>query len=348
MIKKVIYIIAGTIITLFALFLGVSAILEHKPAPQEEAIHYPALKPLAENNIPNSLKIMTWNIGYAGLGENMTFFMDGGKDVRDSRERTLENLHHIIETIRTENPDIVLLQEVDINSKRTYHINQAQILQQEFPQYHIYFAPNLKSWFIPTPIKEPIGETHSGVAIMTRHKADSAIRHQYPSKFPWPVSMFNLKRCLLTAHFTLPGGRELLVGNTHCSAFDDGSMRKQETEFLYTLLKSRNGSSFIIGGDWNQYPEGYTPSDKELNDKNFVVQPLPSDSLKKIGRFIYDPSLHTARYNDKPYHPEHSTRTLIDYFFHSDDITAQEVRTLDLEFRHSDHHPVVTTVSLQK
>ena len=93
---KIIYIILALLAGAFLAFLIISAILEHKPAPQEEAIHYPALKPLAENNIPDSLKIMTWNIGYAGLGENMTFFMDGGKDVRDSRERTLENLHHII------------------------------------------------------------------------------------------------------------------------------------------------------------------------------------------------------------------------------------------------------------
>lgn len=346
--KKVAYIIISIIIGLFLLFLAISAILEHRPAPIENAIHYPALKPSAENKIPDSLKIMTWNIGYAGLGDNMTFFMDGGKDVRDTKERTLENLSNIIRTIRTENPDIVLLQEVDINSHRTYNTNQAQILQQEFPQYHIYFATNLKSWFIPTPIREPIGQTHSGVAIMTRFKADSALRHQYPSKFPWPVSMFNLKRCLLTAHFTIKNGNELIIGNTHCSAFDDGSMRRQEADHLYTLLNSNGESTYIVGGDWNQYPEGYLPSDKELKDRNFIVQPLPAESLNKIGRFKYDPSHHTARYNDKPYHPENSTRTLIDYFFYSNDITVEKINTLPLEFKYSDHNPVITVISLQK
>lgn len=39
------------------------------------------------------------NIGYAGLGDNMDFFYDGGRRVRDSRERTARNLKEIVETI---------------------------------------------------------------------------------------------------------------------------------------------------------------------------------------------------------------------------------------------------------
>lgn len=346
--KKVMYIVLGSVLGVIVLFLAVSAILEHKPAPLEEAIHYPPLTASSDVAIPKSLKIMTWNIGYAGLGDNMTFFMDGGKDIRDTKERTLHNLENIIATIRTQNPDIILLQEVDVNSHRTYHINEVQALQEAFPEYHIYFASNLKSWFIPSPIKEPIGETHGGVAIMSRFAADSAIRHQYPSRFPWPVSMFNLKRCLLATHFTLPSGEELIVGNTHCSAFDDGSMRKQETEYIYQFLNTKKWCSFIVGGDWNQYPKGYTPSDKELQDKNFLVQQLPSENLEKIGKFSYDPTTYTARYNDKPYHNDSSTRTLIDYFFHSESIVIGGLETLPLEFKHSDHNPVIATISLQK
>lgn len=346
--KKVIYLVLSLLAGAFLAFLIISAILEYRPAPQERAIHYPALRPSAEKNIPDSLKIMTWNIGYAGLGDNMSFFMDGGKDVRDTKERTEDNLRNIIETIRTQNPDILLLQEVDINSHRTYHTNEVQRLQEEFPEYHIYFAPNLKSWFIPTPVKEPIGEAHSGVVIMTRFEADSAIRHQYPARHPWPARMFHLKKCLLETDFTLPDGRKLIVGNTHCSAYDDGTMRIQEIRHINHLLNAQKGCSFIIGGDWNQYPKGYTPSDKELNDKNFIVQPLPSDELEKIGKFTYAPSLHTARYIDKPYDKESSTKTLIDYFFHSEDISIDEINTQDLEFRYSDHNPVTATISFQK
>lgn len=346
--KKLIYIIVVSILALITLFFTISALLEHKPEPLEEAIYYPALEPQPESTLPDTLKFMTWNIGYAGLGDNMTFFMDGGKDIRDTKERTEENLHQIIEAIKVEKPDIVLLQEVDINSHRTYNINQAQILQEEFPQYHIYFAANLKSWFIPIPIKEPIGKTHSGVAIMTRFPADSAIRHQYPSKFPWPERMFNLKRCLLEAHFTLSDGQEFIVGNTHCSAFDDGSMRREEAEYLYRLLKSEKGGRYIVGGDWNMYPKGYKPSEKELNDKNFVVQQLPSDSLETIGVFSYNINRYTARYNDKPYDKETSTKTLIDFFFHSENISIDNLNTLEMEFKSSDHNPVVATISLQK
>ena len=125
-------------------------------------------------------------------------------------------------------------------------------------------------------------------------------------------------------------------------------MRIQEIRHINHLLNTQKGGSFIIGGDWNQYPKGYTPSDKELNDKNFIVQPLPYEVLEKIGKFTYDPTLHTARYIDKPYDKESSTRTLIDYFFHSEDICIDNISTLNLEFRDSDHNPVTATISLQK
>jgi hypothetical protein len=41
--KKVIYIVLGTILGAIAIFLIASAVLEHRPAPLEEAIHYPPL-----------------------------------------------------------------------------------------------------------------------------------------------------------------------------------------------------------------------------------------------------------------------------------------------------------------
>ena len=58
----------------------------------------------------DSVRVMTWNTGYAALGENADFFMDGGKSVSSSDKETVqENLEAISEQIEESDPDIVFM-----------------------------------------------------------------------------------------------------------------------------------------------------------------------------------------------------------------------------------------------
>ena len=45
------------------------------------------LKKLSDGD---SVRVMTWNTGYAALGENADFFMDGGKSVSSSDKETVQ------------------------------------------------------------------------------------------------------------------------------------------------------------------------------------------------------------------------------------------------------------------
>ena len=112
-----------------ALFIAVSWAVEYRPGERETTICCPEgeIVPL-----PDTLTILSWNIGYAGLGDNMDFFYDGGRRVRDSRERTARNLKEIVETISRVNPDIALLQEVDLDSRRSYRIREVDTLRAAF------------------------------------------------------------------------------------------------------------------------------------------------------------------------------------------------------------------------
>ena len=57
--------------------------------------------------------IMTWNMGYAGLGENADFFMDGGEHVRSCTESQVnDNIDAVVAQIQKEDADVVFLQEV--------------------------------------------------------------------------------------------------------------------------------------------------------------------------------------------------------------------------------------------
>ncbi len=350
-------VLAGIIITALVLFILIGVITDYRPKQIEPALELYAPDRPAEvrqqdssakddkRTLPDSLRILNWNIGYGGLGDNMDFFYDGGTKVRDTKERTEENLAAIIAAIREQNADIILLQEVDIDSKRSYHINQAAMLHKALPEYYIYFAYNYRSFFVPKPLKEPIGKVGSGLVIISKYRPDSVIRHQYPSRFAFPVSMFNLKRCMMTAHFSLPDGRTLVIGNTHNTAYDTGNMRSLESNYSAQLLKQYMSSGFdvIIGGDWNQYPAAYTPSAEEDDNEHFSTVRLEEEKFTPYGRIEFAHGKKTLRHLDRIYDRK-SVLTVTDYFFLSHNLKSSTATMLPLNFRNSDHNPVAITI----
>ncbi len=335
------YILAAAVAA-FLIFLLTAVITDYRPAEREVLQDRSGLSSGTMELLPDSISILCWNIGYGGLGDDMDFFYDGGTQVRSSRERTMANIDGIISEIQRHDADIILLQEVDECSRRTYRINEVEMLRRAFPDYHIYLGYNYKSFFVPIPLKAPMGKVASGVVMMSRIAPEEVLRWQYPSRFPWPVSMFNLKRCLLTATFRLADGSSLVIGNTHNTAYDTGGMRTTETEFLGELtenLLSRR-IPFIIGGDWNQYPPDYSPSTEELSDPHFTTVAIDTTLLRGTGRIAWDSSAKTLRHLNTVYGPE-SVLTVTDYFYVSRDLKVDTVQVSDLHFRYSDHQPVL-------
>jgi len=341
-----------TILVLALAFFVASFIVEYRPETIEPVTEYfgnDNANDSCEVILPSHLKIMSWNIGYAGLGDNMDFCVDGGEKVRDSKERTQKNLENIIRHLKEQNADIYLIQEVDIKSHRTYLVNELEAISKAFPGYYFYFAPNFKVWFVPSPLKEPIGPVHSGLLLLTKFKPDAVRRVQYPSSFSWPVCMFNLKRCLLEADFKSSTGKTIHIGNTHNTAFDTGGMRTVENEFLKSRIAQQNhmGEGFIIGGDWNQCPMQYKPTKDEIENRYFAPEIFDTVGIGSIAQIRCDTLRRSMRYNDKPYDPQSSTKSVLDFFLLSKDgVQVHDMHIIDLDFHSSDHNPVVMELDL--
>ena len=86
---------------------------EYKPADTEPltvesgyAGINPGIKP------GTNTRLVIWNIGYGGLGDNADFFMDYGKMVYTAdAERVATNMNGISETLKEIGADIILLQD---------------------------------------------------------------------------------------------------------------------------------------------------------------------------------------------------------------------------------------------
>ncbi len=319
-------------------FFVISCFVEFRPAMVERV--YQCDQP---ELLPETLTLVSWNIGYAGLGDNMDFFYDGGKRVRDTRARTAINLDQIIQTLQEINADIMLLQEVDRSSHRSYHMDEAEAIGAAFPGYAATFALNYKAWCVPIPLRNPIGRVSGGLLTLSRYQPIDATRYQYPSCFPFPERMFNLKRCLLSARFLTDAGDTVMINNTHNTAYDDGNMRFEESVFLADLIARADSSGVqsVTGGDWNQYPPDYIPTVAELSNPYFTPQKIAGGLFHRLGRFVYDEKSPSLRYLDRPFQADSSVQTLTDFFFVSSNIKVLSIETLPLDFHSSDHNPVV-------
>ena len=82
------------IVFLAGAMLGALTVLDYNPADSEMIII--AGTSSARPNPGDTIKLLSWNIGYGSLGDNASYFLDGGKDVFPSdEERVKQNLFDI-------------------------------------------------------------------------------------------------------------------------------------------------------------------------------------------------------------------------------------------------------------
>jgi len=324
-------------------------------------IHVNDFKPIEREILPiygktasqiqpfDTLRIISWNIGYAGLGQSMDFFYDGGKKVITKKADYKENLSGIKKLITEVGPaDIYLFQEVDINARRSYRDDQLELLTNALPNYSNVFATNYKVKYVPLPVNNPMGHVHSGLCIFSGKDLYESNRISFEGNFSWPHGLFMPDRCYILNKYNTSDGKELIIINTHNSAFDDGNLRMTQLERLRTRMVEEysKGNYVIAGGDWNMNPPGYDPG-AFLNYPGFYVMTVPETEFFPQGWTIaFDPDLPTNRKLDQPFRKGLTPGTIIDFFVISPNIELINIHTQDLFFQHSDHHPVILNAAL--
>jgi len=339
-IKRIILLALLVPIGAFLIFLLYASVNDFKPDKKINLFTTNQPGVLSDSSV---IDLLIWNIGYAGLDASMDFFYDGGEQMRPSNEGVVSNLNGIKSALKAyEAYDFILLQEVDVNSKRSYHTRQVEALAEEFPAYQKYTGINYKVFFVPIPLSNPMGQVESGLLSLSKHTPTTVDRYSFPGNYSWPMSLFMLDRCFMVQRHPLSNGHELLIVNTHNSAYDDGSLRMQQMTYLrdFLLNEYKEGNYLIVGGDWNQTPYGFTP---ELPSHLFDTVNLTfveKDFPEPVWSWAFDPTLPTNRRVSVPYNKSTSLTTVIDYFLLSPNISIEEVKTVDTDFQFSDHQAV--------
>lgn len=332
-------------VTALVVYLSVN---EFKPEDRTPASTV-FMPPDAQAFSGDTVTVMTFNTGYAGLGEDADFFMDGGKNVRATDEDGVrENLAEMTALVGETDADFVLLQEIDRDSARTYGVDQYTAYPAQ-TQYGAVYAVNYDCPFVPIPLP-PMGKILSGIETLTACEVASAERISLPCPFSWPASAAQIKRCLLVTRTPIEGSdRELVLINLHLEAYDDGEGKIAQTNVLLSVLEEEyaKGNYVIAGGDFNQSFPGALEQWPIADPALWAPGILEDAQLPADWRFAYDASVPTCRLLDAPYDPETTQHYVIDGYILSPNVELVSVQTLDLGFVNSDHNPVLLKARLK-
>lgn len=348
--KVVLIVLLAVLLCAAGLFVYIVA-SEYDPAPVEELTVPCQVE--AKLKTGQEIDIISWNIGYGGLGKYSDFFMDGGDSARSAdREQVSAYLSGIQEYLQQAAPELLLLQEVDMDSHRTYRMDQSQLLSSgcSFTAYN-YACP-----FVPIPMP-PLGRVYSGLMTDcgmsgTVYAPEKAERISLPCPFSWPVSAANLKRCLLVSYLPLENSdKQLVLVNLHLEAYDDGEGKIAQTKQLREFMEQEyaKGNYVIAGGDFNQNFPGAQEAYPNLHGDIWTPGRLDDSFLPEGWDYAYDLSSPSCRLLNQPYDPSDKVGTqhyVIDGFIISPNVELLSVETVDLGFENSDHEPVAITVKL--
>ena len=223
----------------------------------------------SKTTIPTSadnLKVMTWNIRFGAA--RIPWFGDScGDRVLITELDVTENMNSVVLFIKTELPDILLIQEIDISSKRSAYMNQVQyILDNTYFNYGVY-ASMWDAEIIPS---DGLGKVDVGNAILSRWEITDAERIKLPLRTDQDAltQYFYLRRNILKAKIAHPILEDFYVVDIHATAFATDDTKQKHIDKYKEVLDKLNdqGAIFVTGGDLNSIPPGADSRDFCIED----------------------------------------------------------------------------------
>ena len=338
----VVLIVAGYFAYVFIAYNRIddNQVLENVPSElPEEELEYGSGK---------EYRMLSYNIGFGAYEPGYGFFMDGGTESwARSKEELDANMKNITAFVKELEPDFALIQEVDLNSTRSYHRDEREDMKAALPGYSYNFAQNWDSPFLFYPFTQPHGKSRSSIMTFSKWSIESALRRQLPLEDSL-MKLVDLDRCYSVSRIPMEGGKELVLINFHLSAYtSDGKIAQEQMEMVIGDMQAEydKGNYVIAGGDFNKDLSGNAEKFFNTSAGEYSwAQPIPESTFEGSNVslvFPYDEEKKTpsCRNADGPYNPDQFVLT-VDGFMVTDNIEVKSADVIDTGFAYSDHNPV--------
>lgn len=276
----------------------------------------------------NEFSVVSYNIGYlSGLTNNQA--------VRPEASLYEANLATAIAAIEPLAPDILALQEIDLDSRRSYQVDQVAALGEALAYPQRAIAINWDKRYVPFPFWPPtvhFGQILSGQAILSRWPI---VEHERlvldpVAGNPFFYNALYLDRLAQVAQVDV-NGQIVVVINLHLEAFDRPT-RQSQTDFVLALAETyAEQYPVLLLGDFNsalnREAEGTPRSIQTVLDSSVLQPVVPAADWAAPEQLTYR--------SDTP-------EFKLDYIFYTPDrIELLEARVLTAAGAASDHLPVM-------
>lgn len=291
---------------------------------------------------PGELTLMTWNLGYAGLGAESDFVADGGAHLfPPSGEIVSRNLDGIEATLRAHPADIYMIQEMAWRGPMTYWHDVRGRVREALPGTDGLFYADVRTRFLPPPLR-----LVHGPGLFSRYDIEQAERVRLTDEPGRMAGLVKRRYGFVVARIA----PDWTIASVHLSAFDEGAAtrRVQLSELLaWAQAEHAAGRRVIIGGDFNYLLTETSFPHTTAEEHLFWVHDFPREHLPEGWRIAADPATPSNRTNNQPYVEGENFRSVIDGFLVSPGVEIVAVNGVDLGFSHADHQPVRLTVRAQ-
>ncbi|MEZ4314066.1 MAG: endonuclease/exonuclease/phosphatase family protein [Polyangiaceae bacterium] len=229
-----------------------------------------------EQEAPGELRVMAYNIKF-GAARADIWFDYWGDEVQIPYEEVSANLANIAALVREQDVDILIAEEVDVNSRRTgYHDMVREILEATDLNYAAYYQ-TWESRYVPS---EGLGRIDMGNVIFSRYPITLAESIKQPDRTDQDglTATFYLHRSIGRAIVDIGGAREIAVYAVHTEAYDQDGTKGRQIEQIHDEVSTET-RPFLLGGDFNELPpnavklEGFADEAPLAEETGFVQPP---------------------------------------------------------------------------
>ena len=291
-------------------------------------------------NAGSTISVLNWNIGYAGLGKESDFIVDGGENLLPPSVEIVEkNLAGIQNVLRKNPSDFYLIQEAAEPDMLNLGVDVLGGVKAALPDTDWLFGYGYRTQFIPRS-----SAVKNGTASFTRVKTNPVELIRLPNEPTRIYGLLQRQYHIQVREFTDADSNAWVVINIHLSAFDEGgNIRVQQYEKLLKIADEyyAEGKRVVIGGDWNMQ---LTPTDFPHTTKEkdlFWLKILPIEKLSSGWQLVFDPTIATIRTNERPFINGENYTTIIDGYLVSPNVEVVSVTGIDTNFEFTDHQPVL-------
>lgn len=376
--KKVIkitgIILLALVIVLAAYIIYLYASYHRIPDNQELQVEEISQNTEAGNELTTekNYSALTYNIGFGAYTPDFSFFMDGGKSSwAKSKDSVKETIKGAGELVASKDPDFALVQEIDLDATRSYHVNEYSILKETIPAYNCVFAQNYDSAFLFYPFTQPHGKSKAGLALFSKYPITGSLRRSFPISTSF-TKFFDLDRCYSISRVPVDNGKELVIFELHMSAYGNSdAIREGQIRMLSEDMQKEYeaGNYVICGGDFNHDLKAADTQSKASDASNNTqtdsgdsaepeswAYPFPRSELPEHFSFCLDQLSedeknnlwNSARNADMEYVPGETYTVTLDGFIISDNVECTKYENVNTGYSYSDHDPVYMEFQLKK